>query len=197
MIDLVLDTSKDPHFICLKKENKILSSSFLPHENNLSKSLIPTIEELLKKNLYKTRDISRVFVGIGPGSYTGVRVAVSIASSFALALGIPLYPFCSLLAFLPPQLPNGDFTFLLKSNHSSIFLLHGRKQANILENIFHEIIENEDLDKISGTLISFNSDNIKTECLRAELNLDSLLLYLYDIQKYPAQPPTILYLHQF
>jgi tRNA threonylcarbamoyladenosine biosynthesis protein TsaB len=63
-------------------------------ESNESKShaslLTVFIEEILKENGLRTRDLDAVAVSKGPGSYTGLRIGVSVAKGIAYASSIPL-----------------------------------------------------------------------------------------------------------
>lgn len=52
--------------------------------------VLPLIEELLKEHSITVRMLDEVEVNEGPGSFTGVRVGVSIANALAFALGIPV-----------------------------------------------------------------------------------------------------------
>lgn len=47
------------------------------------------IEEVMKENGIKARDLEAVAVGKGPGSYTGLRIGVSVAKGIAFAASIP------------------------------------------------------------------------------------------------------------
>ncbi len=55
-----------------------------------SQKLLPFIDELLKKKGKKIQDITEIEVETGPGSYTGLRVGVSVANAIGWALGIPV-----------------------------------------------------------------------------------------------------------
>lgn len=51
--------------------------------------LMPLIEELLRAEGLRYRDLDRIGVGVGPGNFTGIRISVSAARGLALSLGIP------------------------------------------------------------------------------------------------------------
>jgi len=51
--------------------------------------LIPMIDEVLREAGLTLKDMTRVGVTTGPGSFTGIRVGVAAARGFALSLGIP------------------------------------------------------------------------------------------------------------
>ena len=55
-----------------------------------SQKLLPFINEVLKKKEIKIEDISEIEVNTGPGSYTGLRVGVSVANTIGWALDIPV-----------------------------------------------------------------------------------------------------------
>jgi tRNA threonylcarbamoyladenosine biosynthesis protein TsaB len=55
-----------------------------------SQKLLPVIDKLLKKNKRKIEDITEIEVEEGPGSFTGLRVGVSIANTLGWVLGVPV-----------------------------------------------------------------------------------------------------------
>ena len=55
-----------------------------------SQKLLPFIDETLKKKGKDIKDITEIEVETGPGSYTGLRVGVSVANAIGWALGIPV-----------------------------------------------------------------------------------------------------------
>ncbi len=52
--------------------------------------LLPFINEILKKEGKKIKEIKEIEVNTGPGSFTGLRVGVSVANALGWALGIPV-----------------------------------------------------------------------------------------------------------
>lgn len=55
-----------------------------------SQIVLPMIDELLKSKKAKVSDISEIEVATGPGSFTGIRVGMSVAQALAYALNIPV-----------------------------------------------------------------------------------------------------------
>jgi tRNA threonylcarbamoyladenosine biosynthesis protein TsaB len=55
-----------------------------------SQKLLPFIDELLKKNGKTVKDITEIEVNTGPGSFTGLRVGVSVANTLGWVLKIPV-----------------------------------------------------------------------------------------------------------
>lgn len=55
-----------------------------------SQILLPLIEKILKTNEIGFKDLAGIEVETGPGSFTGLRVGVSVANALGYALGIPV-----------------------------------------------------------------------------------------------------------
>ena len=62
------------------------------------RGLIPAIKALLESAGITARDLGALAVGLGPGSYTGLRIGLTAAKTIAYAAGVPLYPLDSLEA---------------------------------------------------------------------------------------------------
>lgn len=95
MVTLVIDTSTQFLNLALVKKQTIASLSQRVKTNH-SDYVMPMIHQLLSQNNLSVNDISKIAVSQGPGSYTGLRIGISIAKMLAYALKIPLYQFSSL-----------------------------------------------------------------------------------------------------
>ncbi len=129
---LIIDTSSEHCLMGIAQDGKILSSLITLHANQLSQTLIPSLQKLLQESGLKLSQLNEIAVGIGPGSYTGTRVGVSIAKSLSFALKTAsLRGFCSLLAFLPP-LETGSFAAVMPSKTGDFYLLKGTRSEGKL-----------------------------------------------------------------
>ncbi len=59
-------------------------------DHTKSQNVLPLIEKLLKQENVTLQDLTGIEVHTGPGSFTGVRVGVTVANTLAWALGIPV-----------------------------------------------------------------------------------------------------------
>ena len=91
MLILGIDTSTK---ICtcsiFDSENGVIAETSLSVKKNHSNIVMPIIDNLFKISDLKINDIDKIAVAIGPGSFTGVRIALGIAKGLAMALNKPL-----------------------------------------------------------------------------------------------------------
>ncbi len=89
MFLLGIDTSVERGIVCLgEKEDIMIQKRLSPHSS--SQQLLPSLDILLKERGKKIRDLEGIVVILGPGSFTGLRIGLSLAKSLAFTLKIPL-----------------------------------------------------------------------------------------------------------
>ncbi|WP_458257456.1 tRNA (adenosine(37)-N6)-threonylcarbamoyltransferase complex dimerization subunit type 1 TsaB [Spiroplasma endosymbiont of Dactylopius coccus] len=81
MYQLYLDTTNNKLTVVILQANKILASSSFIAWQKQTELAIPTITNLLVKCKIKLKDISKVVIANGPGSYTGIRVAITFVKT--------------------------------------------------------------------------------------------------------------------
>ncbi|WP_306474699.1 tRNA (adenosine(37)-N6)-threonylcarbamoyltransferase complex dimerization subunit type 1 TsaB [Streptococcus sp.] len=104
MIVLAFDTSSKALSVALLEEENRLAELTLTIKKNHSITLMPTIEFLMASIDWKPTDLDRIVVAEGPGSYTGLRIAVATAKTLAQTLKIDLVGVSSLLALVPEEI---------------------------------------------------------------------------------------------
>lgn len=78
----------------LAKESVLLKHEFVPQYQ--AKKILFLIDALFREAGMTPQALTAIAVGIGPGSFTGLRIAASVAQGLAFGLGIPLVPISSL-----------------------------------------------------------------------------------------------------
>lgn len=96
MISILLDSSNVSLSVGVARDNVLLDSISYDAWQQQSEFMIPELDKLLDKHNISKDMISDVIVAIGPGSYTGVRISLTIAKVLGTALNIPVYPISSL-----------------------------------------------------------------------------------------------------
>ncbi len=86
---LALDSSAKPASASIFEDEKILGSFYINTEQTHSQTLMPMIEALLKNTCIKIRDIDLFCVSKGPGSFTGIRIGMSVIKGLAIAYNKP------------------------------------------------------------------------------------------------------------
>jgi tRNA threonylcarbamoyladenosine biosynthesis protein TsaB len=105
MAVLVMDTATQVLCTAIGTQTQLLGSTALLVPRGHSRLLQPTAEHLLKSAGIKPSDLTLIGVGVGPGSYTGVRMAVSTAKAMASALSVPLVPISTLWTMAAAAVP--------------------------------------------------------------------------------------------
>ena len=80
---LAIDTSNHPMSVALVEDEQLLATTTLNMVRNHSIYLMPAISKLFELVQWQPTDLDRVVVAQGPGSYTGVRIAVTTAKVLA------------------------------------------------------------------------------------------------------------------
>ena len=96
MFTILLDSSNTNLSVGLAKDNLLLESVSYEAWQRQSEYMIPELKKLLDKYEVKNEEIGEVVVAKGPGSYTGVRIAITIAKTIAVSLDAKLYAISSL-----------------------------------------------------------------------------------------------------
>ncbi len=99
MYTLFISTFDKIITIGLLKNGKVLDTNIKESTQNHSVYTMPMIESILNKNEVDVKKLSEIIVVNGPGSFTGVRIGVTIAKTFAYTLNIPIKTITSLLAY--------------------------------------------------------------------------------------------------
>lgn len=95
---LALDTSNHPMSVALVEDDQLKATTTLNTIRNHSIYVLPTIDDLMAKVNWQPSDLDRVVVAQGPGSYTGIRIATTMAKTLAATLQIDLVGISSLAA---------------------------------------------------------------------------------------------------
>jgi tRNA threonylcarbamoyladenosine biosynthesis protein TsaB len=87
---LNIETATEVCSVNLARDGEILAEKESMEGLNHSRLLTVFIEEIFRENNFKPKHIDAVSVSKGPGSYTGLRIGVSVAKGLCYSLGIPL-----------------------------------------------------------------------------------------------------------
>ena len=93
---LVIDSATPYLYIGLYEGLTLIDTYYEMGHNDHSVKLMDQLEYMLKMHQIKVKELDEIIVGIGPGSYTGLRIGVVVAKMLAYSLDIPIYTVSSL-----------------------------------------------------------------------------------------------------
>ena len=106
MATLLLDSSNTSLSVGFEKDGKLIGYSSFEAWQVQSEYMVPEIDKLMSKLGLTRKDITGVVTAIGPGSYTGVRISLTIAKIVDLCCDCPIYPVSSLRVLKNNNLPS-------------------------------------------------------------------------------------------
>jgi len=102
--------------------SEVFASVEIIHEIAHSQNIVSAVKFLLKSLNRPVSDVFSVYAGVGPGSFTGIRIGLSFANTMLQALGVPLLglPSLDLLAFEEGRWYNPVIPFI-KSRKNEVY----------------------------------------------------------------------------
>ena len=95
---LYIDTSSSFLYSAITEDDKVISEVKEEYGQSLSEVALPKIVEMFNKNSLSPKDVDKIIVVNGPGSFTGIRIGITIAKVYAWSLNIPITTISSLEA---------------------------------------------------------------------------------------------------
>ncbi len=162
---LYIDTSSSYLYSAISTDEKLICEIKKEFGHNLSEEALPAIVSMFEDNNITPKDITKIIVVNGPGSFTGIRIGITIAKVYAWSLKIPITTISSLEAMSlsvndsKVHVPILDarrkyvFSAIYDSNNEQIMTPQHIKIADLqqkLKNITdYEFITNDDIEEIS------------------------------------------------
>lgn len=95
---LYIDTSSSFLYTAIVDNSKLISSKSEDYGQSLSEIALPKIVEMFEETKLSPKDVDKIIVVDGPGSFTGIRIGITIAKIYAWTLNIPITTISSLEA---------------------------------------------------------------------------------------------------
>ena len=163
---LFIDTHDELITIALKnKENLFIKTQ----ESEYSHSIytMPMIESIFKENNLEIKDLEKIIVLNGPGSFTGIRIGLSIAKTLAYALNIKINTISSLTAYLVSNNTNDNKKAVIEDNKGFYVSVFDKDNNVIVEETYteednydyQEVEKKLDVEKIIKYMENKESEN--------------------------------------
>jgi len=135
---LFIDTHAELITIALKTEKDLFIKT---QESEYSHSIytMPMIESIFKDNNLNIKDLKKIIVVNGPGSFTGIRIGVAIAKTMAYALKIDINTISSLTAYLVSNNLNEKRKAVIEDNKGFYISAFDEDNNNVIEEYYSSI----------------------------------------------------------
>lgn len=164
---LYIDTSSSYLYSAIATEDKIICEVKKEFGHNLSEEALPAIVSMFEEKNIKPTAINKIIVVNGPGSFTGIRIGITIAKIYAWSLNIPITTISALEAMSLSiednkiHVPLLDarrkyvFAAIYDSNNNEIMFPQHLKITDLFQKLEsikdYEFITNDEIDDISKT----------------------------------------------
>lgn len=175
-MNLFIDTISTPAYICLFDENRsIINHISWDIKWNESSTLIPKIDDLIKKNKLKYQDIENIVLINGPGSFTWVRTTVLAANSINYIININMTTISYFDMFSNYPIIKSSSkrdSFFKKNKNSEIEIIENTKLLDLLKSKWFSKIYWETNSTIFGEIEIF--DKIDYDNIIKNISFDKL-----------------------
>lgn len=199
---LYLDTSSSFLYSAIYNDGKIIDSINLNLSKDLSSRALSLVNEMLKKNNLYFNDLKKIIVVNGPGSFTGVRVGLTIAKVLAWSVKIPIITVSSLEAMaLSSNLDEGYVVPMIDARrnyyYSGIFDI--KNKCFILKEQYVNLdVLIASFSTISELITIISNDEVKADynIIKYEPNFLKIVEYAKDKEPTPVHLVDANYLKQ-
>lgn len=136
MISLLLDTSNQALSVAVNRNGKMAAEINTNYKKTHSETLVDNIQKVLEIADIKKSSIDRIIVAKGPGSYTGVRIGITVAKMLGKQLDIPVYSVSSLFVLAVSNHIRGNAVPLIDARRGYVY----GAMYNIQEDDYTEVI---------------------------------------------------------
>ena len=183
---LYIDTSSSYLYTAIVENGKLLSEIKEEFGQSLSEVALPKIASMFEKTNLEAKDINKIIVVDGPGSFTGIRIGITIAKVYAWSLNIPITTITSLEAMALSSDEENVHVPMINARRGYVYTAIYDKDYNELLKPQHMKLEDllKELEKINEYEFISNDkfegiENIK----EYNPNLEKVVNYFKDKEK--------------
>lgn len=173
MISLFISTATKRLIISLIKNDEIIYNYNEYNDNTLSERIMPVLDDALNKSQIDINDIDNIYVVNGPGSFTGIRVGITIAKTLAWTLNKNIYTISSLELLSSTNVNTKYIAPLIDARRGYVFaglydnnLNNIISEQHILLDDFKELIKDYEYTYIAEDSFNFDVSPSKYDILK-------------------------------
>lgn len=184
MITLLIDTSSSDVSIAILRNNKLIARKKDNVPNLHSIYTVKFIQDALEEAQITPKDINRIMVVTGPGSFTGLRIGVTIAKTYAYIENIDIIPISS-LKMRAISTNHDNCLSIIDAHHNHYYIgLYNKENKEIIPEQY--MIKDKVLDLIKeyNPKIVSDLDGVINEIAYSKQEIDEEKIFLfYDKEK--------------
>ncbi|EOZ92444.1 TsaB protein, required for threonylcarbamoyladenosine (t(6)A) formation in tRNA [Indibacter alkaliphilus LW1] len=163
---LSIETATPICSVALHNDGSLIDFSEVMLENTHGEMIMGMVDKIIEASKYKKSDLKGIAVSAGPGSYTGLRIGVSVAKGLCFGLGIPLVGISTIkaLAFQALQYveDNGVIIPLMDARRMEVYTASFDSEMNLIDSLRPLVVEqNVFLDKLEKGKVVFVGDGVE------------------------------------
>lgn len=186
---LYIDTSSSYLYAGIAEDNNLLAEVKKEFGTSLSEEALPEIVSLFTKTNLTAKDIDKIIVVNGPGSFTGIRIGITIAKVYAWSLNIPITTITSLEAMMLSSNKNKVKVPMIDARRRYVFSAIYDENNQIVLKPQHIKMDdiNKELEKLSDYTI-ITKDELEEYDNKEDYNPDILRIINYFKDKESINP---------
>lgn len=181
---LYIDTSSNYLIIGIVENDKLLVSTNKKLDQNLSRDAVPELAKMFDKVNLEPKDIDKIIVVDGPGSFTGIRIGVTIAKVFAYALKKNITTISSLEAMKESVNDASYFVPVIDARRGYVYAaIYNKNDREILNSGYIKLSVLKDKLKMLEDYLIITNDDIEVDGIKTKYKPDILKI----VEKYKTR----------
>ncbi len=176
---LLFDVSTNVMYVGYSKDNILVDFSIRIAQRDHAKYLVDRIDQVLRRNKLKLDDIHEIIIGIGPGSYTGLRIAVMVGKMLAYTKHITLRTVSSL--FFMTSGYQGRIIAAMDARRGYVFSAIYENGLVLLEDGYRKLSDIYEDKAIKGAQMVFINDRTFEICPKCIYEKSVVVEHIHDL----------------
>ena len=192
MKTLYIDTSSNFLYTAIVEDNNLIAEVKKEYGHELSKYALPDIVGMFESTNTEPKSIERIIVVNGPGSFTGIRIGITIAKTYAWSLNIPITTITSLEAMMLSCKVNKYYVPAIDARRGYVFsAIYSDKKEQILAPCHIKIEDLEQKLKDIDDYIIVTNDEVEITGEKTSYDPDIKLIVDYFKDKENINPHAV------
>ena len=189
---LYIDTSSSYLYAAIAEDSRLLCEVKREFGTSLSEEALPEIVNLFTMTNLTAKDIDKIIVVNGPGSFTGIRIGITIAKVYAWSLNIPITTITSLEAMMLSSKALTAIVPMIDARRRYVFSAIYDENKEVILKPQHIKMDdlNKELEKLSNYTI-ITKDELEEYEDKEEYDPDILKIISYFKDKEPINPHAV------